>query len=313
MTDFASSRRTLSRTTRWLWPALLLVVLRAVPAAAQSTEANLLFDEGRKAMAARDYAQAISKLQQSQKLDPAVGTLLNLAECYAILGRSASAWAAYRDAASLARATKQIERERYASNKAQELEPKLSRLDLNVKAEARVAGLVVTRNGVEVPEALFGSPIPVDPGAQHIEATAPGYQAWKFDVDVAEAGGRVQVEVPALAVAAAESAPPAPPPKALAATPVVVPSAAAPDEPATVSSSSSRRTLAWAGAIGGVVIAGAGIYFYNDGRSKIDDANCPNQICVRGIGDKPPAEDDVPSPPPAANSPFSTGKAATLQ
>lgn len=34
---------------------------------------------------------------------------------------------------------------------------------------------------------------------------------------------------------------------------------------------------------------------------------------VRGIGDKPPAEDDVPSPPPAANSPFSTGKAATLQ
>ena len=71
-----------------MWAALLGGVLWAAPAAAQSTEANLLFDEGRKAMAARDYPQAITKLQQSQKLDPAVGTLLNLAECFSVLGRT---------------------------------------------------------------------------------------------------------------------------------------------------------------------------------------------------------------------------------
>ncbi len=34
---------------------------------------------------------------------------------------------------------------------------------------------------------------------------------------------------------------------------------------------------------------------------------------VRGIGDKPSLDEEVPPPPPAANSPFSTGKAATLQ
>lgn len=34
---------------------------------------------------------------------------------------------------------------------------------------------------------------------------------------------------------------------------------------------------------------------------------------VKRIGIRPPTEEDVPPPPPAANSPFSTGKAATLQ
>lgn len=34
---------------------------------------------------------------------------------------------------------------------------------------------------------------------------------------------------------------------------------------------------------------------------------------VRNIGDRPPIDEDMPPPPPAANSPFSTGKAATLQ
>jgi hypothetical protein len=54
--------------------ALLLCCLQGWPAAAQSAEANLLFDEGRKSMARRDYVRAIEQLQQSQKLDPAVGT-----------------------------------------------------------------------------------------------------------------------------------------------------------------------------------------------------------------------------------------------
>lgn len=34
---------------------------------------------------------------------------------------------------------------------------------------------------------------------------------------------------------------------------------------------------------------------------------------VRRIGEKPPSDPETPAPPPAANSPFSTGKAATLQ
>lgn len=283
-----------------------LLALLALPggAAAQSTEATLLFDEGRKAMAAKDYGQAITKLQQSQKLDPAVGTLLNLAECFATLGRSASAWGTYRDAASLAASTKQLERERYATRRARELEPTLSHLEIALKAEARVPGLVISRNGMPVPEGLWGAAIPVDPGAQHVEASAPERVTWKFDVDVAENAASAHVDVPVLALQAGVSAagataagsaapagvtpapPPAnsnvPPPGTLPATIEAPPPEAQPEPHA----SSTLPVVGWVAVAAGGLSLGTGIFVFADGRSKISDADCPNQVCVRGIGDK---------------------------
>src|SRR5262249_38113298 len=52
-----------------------------------------LFDQGRAAMQRGDFAQACGLLERSQRIDPAVGTLLYLAECYEKSGRTASAWA----------------------------------------------------------------------------------------------------------------------------------------------------------------------------------------------------------------------------
>lgn len=276
----------------WRSAILALAVaasLHATPAAAQRAEANFLFDEGRAAMARRDYAAAASKLEQSQQLDPAVGTLLNLAECYASLGRSASAWSAYRDASSLAATTRQLERERYAARRAQELEPQLSRLVVIVKPAARVPGLVLTRNGVLLSEALWGAAMPVDPGAQHLEAKAPGYQTWKLDVDVADGAASKQVEVSEL-VAEPATPPPAAPAPVAAPPPAVVPApppATVPtDRGAAKPEASVLPTLGWVGVAAGAVSLGAGVFFFADGRNKISDANCPDQICVRGVGDK---------------------------
>jgi hypothetical protein len=267
-----------------LWSFAVAASLRSAPAAAQHAEANLLFDEGRAAMARRDYLQAISKLEQSQQLDPAVGTLLNLAECYATLGRTASAWSVYRDATSLAATTKQLERERYAARKAQELEPQLSRLVVIVRPEARVPGLTLTRNAIPLPEGLWGASVPVDPGAQHLEAKAPGYQMWKLDVDVPENAGSAQVNVPALV---AEAPAPAPAPAQPAVAPAAPPTPLAPPaDHGAATQSSLLPTLGWVGVAAGAVSLGAGVFFFADGRSKISDANCPDQICVRGIGDK---------------------------
>jgi hypothetical protein len=282
---------------------LLALLLTAPPVLAQSTEANILFDAGRKAMAARDYPQAIEKLQQSQKLDPAVGTLLNLAECYVTLGRTASAWSAYRDAASLAANTKQGEREKYATKKAQELEPQLSHLLVFVRPEARSRGLSLTRNGVTLPEGLWGTSIPVDPGAQHIEAAAPEHVSWTFDIDVADNGGSARVEVPALATSNAVTPPVAAPPAAAAPSNAAEPpsvgtlppsgvlpaTVAAPmpvDAAPSAKASSPVPVIGWIALAAGGVSLGAGVFIYADGRSKISDANCPSQICVRGIGDK---------------------------
>lgn len=270
---------------RACWSLTIAAGLCSTPALAQHAEANLLFDEGRAAMGRREYLQAISKLEQSQQLDPAVGTLLNLAECYALLGRSASAWSAYRDATSLAATTKQLERERYAARKAQELEPTLSRVVVLVRAEARIPGLSLTRNGVPLPEGLWGASVPVDPGAQHIEAKAPGYQTWKHDVDVAENGGSAQVEVPALTADAVAAPPPSAPAAAVAPVAVSQPLPPPRDEDESTQSS-VQPTLGWIGVAAGAVSLGAGVFVYIDGRSKISDANCPDQICVRGVGDK---------------------------
>ena len=81
---------------RWLAFAFVgCMSLVALPVGAQSNKATAeaLFTEGRALATSGKCAEAIPKFQASQKLDPGVGTLLNLAECYEQVGKTASAWA----------------------------------------------------------------------------------------------------------------------------------------------------------------------------------------------------------------------------
>jgi serine/threonine-protein kinase len=268
-----------------------MFALRPGAAPAQEAEANVLFDQGRALMGEKRFAEAAQKFEHSHSLDPAVGTLLNLAECYVALGRTASAWSAFRDAGGLAAANKQGERERYAAKRAKELEPDLSMLVLVVPEEARVEGLIVTRDANLIPEALWGSPIPVDPGEIRLDATAPGREPWKAERKVGAKRDRVEVVVPVLALTPAEPAPepvapppPAPPPAAASPAPAG-PAPVAVTEPVKTEDSSSR-TAAYIVGGAGLVLVGAGVYFFVDSRNKFDEANCPDNRCVYGVGDK---------------------------
>src|SRR5437762_4686516 len=96
------------------------------------TAAETLFIEAKKLMEAKRFDEACPKFADSQRLDPGVGTLLNLALCYERQGKVASAWSTYRDAASAARTAGQADRENMARQRASALEPRLSRLTVAI-------------------------------------------------------------------------------------------------------------------------------------------------------------------------------------
>jgi hypothetical protein len=162
--------------------------------------AEALFNQGRELMNAGKFVEACPKFEASQQLDPGLGTMLNLAECYEKTGRTASAWAEYREAIPLARAAGSKTRLDLATERAQALQERLSTLTIRAMngGDDGDAHLEVRRDGVAVQDAELGSPIPVDPGEHVIEAAAPGKQPWSSKVQVAGDAAKVSVEIPKL-------------------------------------------------------------------------------------------------------------------
>jgi serine/threonine-protein kinase len=162
----------------------LAAVLFAIPARAQTdpVAAQTLFDEAKRLMASGHAAEACPKLAESQRLDPGVGTLLNLGDCYDQIGKPSRAWATFREAEAAALHGGQTDRVRYAKRRAAETEAKLVRLTVEVPAEARAESLEILRDGETLREPLWGSAVPVDPGDHLVEARAPGYKSFESRV-----------------------------------------------------------------------------------------------------------------------------------
>ncbi len=201
------------------------------------------------------FDDACPKLEESDRIDPAVGTLLYLGECFERVGRTASAWATFREAASLATTSNQADRARVASSRAESLEPKLNRLSVELSAEAaKVQGLMVRRGGSRLEASSFGTPLPVDPGDYLIEVTAPGYEPWSTLVKIEAGGGNASVRVPALTksrepLGVADSAPPPAAPAGAEVSPVT------PSPPVT---SGARRGLSGQQTVG-LAVGGVGV------------------------------------------------------
>jgi hypothetical protein len=160
--------------------------------------AEALFDHAKRLHAQGRYAEACPKFAESQKLDAGIGTLLYLADCYEKNGQTASAWAGFREAAAAAKAANQLDREKIARDRAVAIEPSLSRLTITVEASNTLDGVEVTRNGTPVGKALWGTPIPVDPGRHRIEASARGKKPWSARVDVGSSAANASIHVPRL-------------------------------------------------------------------------------------------------------------------
>jgi hypothetical protein len=180
-----------------------LVAASARAASRDPAAAEALFRDARAAMQRGEYDVACAKLDESQRLDPAPGTLLNLAECEEKRGRLASAWQDYQWALETLPAGD--ERGPYAKSRAEALAPRLPRLVVRL-APSAPAGSRVRRDEIDLGAPSLGSPLPVDPGKHAVVVNAPGRVARTYDVTAAE--GRL-AEITVDAGAPDVTAPPA--------------------------------------------------------------------------------------------------------
>ncbi|MBL8742735.1 MAG: hypothetical protein JNK04_16620 [Myxococcales bacterium] len=168
-----------------------------VTADAKAT-AETLFLRGQKLHESGNFEQACPLFEESLKLDFGIGTLLFLSDCQEQLGKTASAWAGFREAETLARTKGQAEREKIARGRAAALEPKLATLRIQVAEANKSIGIVIKRNGVTVGEPTWGEALPVDPGSQKLEASAPGYETWTGAIEIPVGPGQSETEIPPL-------------------------------------------------------------------------------------------------------------------
>ncbi|HEY4012147.1 MAG TPA: hypothetical protein VGM06_02315 [Polyangiaceae bacterium] len=189
---------------------------------ADKIAAQALFEDARRLATAGNYTDACPKFAESQRIDPSPSTLLNLANCWEKVGRTATAWVTYREAQSAASAIGRKDYVDTAERHARALASTLAHLTVSVVQP--VDGMQVRRDGVAMGAPEWGLGIPVDAGAHVVEAVAAGYKAWSQTVDVPNDGAQVTVSVPPLEAL---------PPDATAQTPAGAAIAPVPSAPPT--------------------------------------------------------------------------------
>jgi hypothetical protein len=239
----------------------------AAPSAQDRAIAEALFQEANKLAANNEIDAACKKFEASYALDPTLGTKLHSAACYEALGRTASAWAAYNEAASMAANAKDKRREKLARARIAKLEKGLPKLTIVVTEG--VEGLRVRIDGHPLGAAGLGTAFPIDPGPHRISVSAPGHQTWSTSLTVARGSGADTLNVPELEKSAEKTATPAPqqaPPK---------------DADAPGDGAQTQRTVGYVVGGAGIVALAAGSYFGLKARSQTKDADqhCDGKLC----------------------------------
>lgn len=238
--------------------------------------AESLFREGKRLSGERKFAEACPKFAESYKLDPGLGTLLNLAICHESEGKPATAWAEFSEASSRAKREGDTDRAALADEHVRALEPKLAHISVALSPGASAPGLVVKFDTRELASAALGLPIAVDPGKHVIEASAPGKETSTQTVDTPSTPTTLTVTVPVLKDSAAT--PVAAAPVAAAPPPAQPLPPPAPVAPPPSSSSGSNTGAIVTGIATGAFAIGSVVtgVLYSSKRSDFNDANASN-------------------------------------
>lgn len=254
--------------------AAALVLLLASPARAQSAadraQAEALFQEGLTLFDAQKFEEACVRFEQSQKKDPKLSTLFNLATCHEKIGRTASAWQEFNEAAGAAEKRGDAERASAAREAKARLDGTLSKVRILRQGEPAQVSILV--DGEPFDPALLGIELPYDKGEHRYEVSAEGYETLRAPFRVQVGPSTTTITIPPLAKASAATPPPPTKP------PSEAPPAAQGVSPLAIAGFTSGGALLLVGAItGGVSL------------SMADDlaSRCPNDVCG------PPEHDDL--------------------
>jgi hypothetical protein len=155
---------------RLSWTAVCSTLSLGVPAFADYPQAEALFRAGREAARRNQHREACEKFRESERLQPALGTELNLALCEEQLGNLSRALELFEHV--IERLPEGDERGPIAAERARALRARIPRLVLTAR-EPLPSDTTVTIDGVELARVRLGSVLPIDPGSRTVEVRAP--------------------------------------------------------------------------------------------------------------------------------------------
>ena len=216
--------------------------------------ADLLFRQGRAAAEAGDYPHACIAFAESLRLDPAPGTVLNLADCEEHVGRFASAWGHFLRVASALPPTD--ERRDIARERATTVAPRVPWLTITLAPDAPRDARVFC-DDAEVEGSRLAAPLPLDPGPHSVLVVASGHESKSMTAIAVERETVHVVAFPGAATAPQEIVRPVAPP-------------------------SPNHTAAWLVGAAGVASLGVGTYFGARALAERSwsDASCTGGVCA---------------------------------
>lgn len=267
---------------------VILACVTLTTGAQADTIAASLYEEGVTLLKEKKFEEACDKLAASFDREQLSGTLMVLAQCHELQGKTATAWDEYERAAALAASEGRAEYEKTAKEQAQKLVPKLSRLKIVISDSGQSAR--VTLAGEPVAPATFGVALAMDPGPYEIRATAEGFRAWSKKVHVNEPGKTVTVTIPRLEPSADVAPNPLPAPVGPAPTSPVPAPPPDPDRPVDPGDGGDGGVPAWAWVAGGLGVASAVVSFVFLGINRGVAADLDGQCGGEPRDDCPPRD-----------------------
>jgi hypothetical protein len=155
----------------------------ASDARADAAVADQLFKQAKDLLKEGKITEACERFRESYETDPALGALMNLADCLERDGRIASAYGRWGEATELA-ARKQDDRADFARQRRDALKPRLSFLTVQVSGTGE--GLSVYRGNTKLTSGAFGIALPTDPGEAVVQVVRGDAVLWERKVQLKE-------------------------------------------------------------------------------------------------------------------------------